>query len=210
MFARYVSKRNEAWAPCQDTARRVGDRVGDSMGECGGGPSRGSWNGTGERRWTPSGKRIAAAGGSPTRLRGSRGSPRPRTPGPPSCPSSITARRGSRSPAWSPSRQGLGRPKSLAAPLPIRMPPEPATWARRRPASRGMAGWGRPTSRYPTARARPRPRRRKVNPGVPSTRASASPPTPATAPSRPLNARSSKNSVSASSPACSTMASRAS
>ena len=50
----------------------------------------------------------------------------------------------------------------------------------------------------------------EVSPGAPSTRASASPPTSTTAPSRPPNARSSKNSVSASSPACLTTASRAS
>ena len=31
-------------------------------------------------RWTPSGNRTAAAGGSPTRLRASHGSPRPRAP----------------------------------------------------------------------------------------------------------------------------------
>ena len=160
-------------------------------------------------RWTPSGKRIAAAGGSPTRLRASRGSPRPRTLGPPSCPCSITARRGLRSPAWSPSPQLPRLPKTLAAPSPRRTLPEPATWVRRRPDSRAMAGWGRPTSRYPTARARPRPRR-KVNPGALSTRASASPPTSTSAPSRPPNERSSKNSASASSPACLTMASRVS
>ena len=160
-------------------------------------------------RWTPSGKRIAAAGGSPTRLRGSRGSPRPRTLAPLSCLCSVTVRRGSRSPAWSQWRQPRKPPKTLAAPLPIRTPPGPATWVRRRPASRGMAGWGRPTSRYPTARAWPRPRP-KANPGAPSTRVNVSLPTSTTAPSRPPNERSSKNSVSASKRACSTMASRAS
>ena len=163
----------------------------------------------GHTRWTPSGKRIAAAGGSPTRLRASRGLPRPRTLAPLSCLCSITVRRGSRSPAWSLSRQPREPPKTLAAPLPTRTPPGPATWVRRRPDSRGMAGWGRPTCRYPRAQARPLPRP-KANPGAPSTRVSASPPTSITASSLPPNERSSKNSVSASKRACSTMASRAS
>lgn len=160
-------------------------------------------------RWTPSGKRTAAAGGSPTRLRALRGSPRPRTPVRPSCPFSITARRGLRSPAWCPCRQHLGRRRSSAAPSPTRTLPEPATWVRRRSALWVTGGWGRPASRYPTARSRPLPRS-KVTPGEPFTRASASPPTSTTAPSRPPNERSSKNSASASSPARSTMGSRAS
>lgn len=71
-------------------------------------------------------------------------------------------------------------------------------------------GWmGRPTSRCPVNRARPRPRR-KVNPGAPSTRVSGSPPTPTTAPSRPRNERSSTSSANASNRARSTMASRVS
>lgn len=47
MFPRYVSKGDEAWAPREDAARRAGGEVGDSMGECSGGPSRGPWEGNG-------------------------------------------------------------------------------------------------------------------------------------------------------------------
>lgn len=52
MFPRYVSKGDEAWAPRQDTVRRAGGEVGDSMGSAVAAPRAGRGKGTGECSWT--------------------------------------------------------------------------------------------------------------------------------------------------------------